>query len=256
VSIFVPTVWLGHYKKHPQAQIRLFCFPYAGGGASVFHGWGARLGGAVEVCPIQLPGRENRISETPLTRMDTVANLLAEALEPYLDRPVIFFGYSLGALIAYEVAVRFLAAKRTQPDRLIVAAHGAPQIQCYREQTWQLPDLEFKRRLRKLDGTREEVLQNEELMTLMLPVLRADFQLAETYDFRADYDRLDCPITVFGGTRDQQVSNAHLRAWMETTRGEFELKMFDGGHFFIRSHTKEVIDAIGMALRVHLPRRG
>jgi medium-chain acyl-[acyl-carrier-protein] hydrolase len=251
MSTRVSTAWVGHYKRHPQARIRLFCFPYAGGGASVFHGWGARLGGEVEVYPIQLPGRENRISEAPLTKMDTVSNLLAEALEPYLDRRVVFFGYSLGALIAYEVAVRLLAAKRVQPERLIVAAHGAPQIQCYREQTWRLPDSEFKRRLRRLNGTREEVLQNEELMALMLPIIRADFQLDETYDFRTDHDRLDCSVTVFGGTKDQHVSDAHLRAWMETTRGDFELKMFDGGHFFIQSHTQEVMDAVGGALRVH-----
>jgi medium-chain acyl-[acyl-carrier-protein] hydrolase len=251
MSAPISTAWVGHYKRNPRATIRLFCFPYAGGGASVFHGWSTRLGHEVEVCPIQLPGRENRISEPPLTKMGAVANLLTEALEPYLDGRVAFFGYSLGALVAYEVAVRLLAAKRVQPERLIVAAHGAPQIRGHREQTWQLPDPEFKKRLRRLNGTREEVLQNEELMTLMLPVIRADFQLAETYDFRADYARLDCSITVFGGTKDQHVSDAHLRAWMETTRGEFELKMFDGGHFFIQSHTQEVVDAVGNALRVH-----
>jgi len=250
MSTPVSTAWVGHYKRHPQARIRLVCFPYAGGGASVYHGWGTRLGGEVEVCPIQLPGRENRISETPITRMDTVANLLAEALEPYLNRRVVFFGYSLGALIAYEVAVRLLAAKQVQPERLIVAAHRAPQIRCHREQIWQLPDLEFKKRLRKLNGTREEVLQNEELMTLVLPVIRADFQLAETYDFRAYYERLDCAVTVFGGAKDQHVSEAHLRAWMETTRGEFELKMFDGGHFFIQSHMQEAVNSVGSALRV------
>ena len=242
---------MAHYKRNPRARIRLFCFPYAGGGASVFLGWDARLGSEVEVCPIQLPGRENRISETPLTRMDTVADFAAEALEPYLDRRVVFFGYSLGALIAYEVAIRILAAKRDQPEHLIVAAHSAPQIQCYREQTWQLPDAEFKKRLQELNGTREEVLQNQELMALMLPLIRADFQLDETYNFCTDYDRLDCPITVFGGTKDQYVSDSHLRAWMKTTRGKFVLKMFDGGHFFIHNHAQDVVDAVGDAMGVH-----
>jgi medium-chain acyl-[acyl-carrier-protein] hydrolase len=236
-----------YHKRNPRARVRLFCFPYAGGGASIFVRWSRELGPGVEVCPVQLPGRENRMSETCLKRISEVAELAVEALGPYFETSFALFGHSLGAVIAYEVAQR-LRAKEVQPQRLIVSAHRAPQIPLPHEPTWDLPDADFKRRLEELNGTPKRVLQHEELLRLVLPCIRADFQLDETYTHRTDYEPLDCPITVFGGAKDAETPESHLQAWREVTRSACEVRMIDGDHFFINTHTAVLIDAVGQAL--------
>jgi len=215
----------------------------------VFVRWGSQLAPDIEVCPVQLPGRENRMPEACLQRISDVADLAVEALDPYLDVSFALFGHSLGALIAYEVVQR-LRVTRGQPQRLIVSAHRAPQIPLPHDPTWHLPDADLKRRLEELNGTRREVFQDEELLQLVLPTIRADLQLDETYTHRSDYEPLDCPITVFGGTKDAETSESHLKAWREVTRSGFEVRMFDGDHFFINTHAAALIDAVGQALHM------
>jgi medium-chain acyl-[acyl-carrier-protein] hydrolase len=214
----------------------------------MFVRWGSQLAPDIEVCPVQLPGRENRMSEACLTRIGDVAERAVEALSPYFDVSFALFGHSLGAVIAYEVAQR-LRANRGQPQRLIVSAHRAPQIPLPQDPTWHLPDADFKRRLEELNGTPREVFEDEELLQLVLPLIRADFQLDETYTHRTDYEPLDCPITVFGGAKDTEISDFHLQAWRDVTRRGFEGRLFDGDHFFINTHTAALIDAVGQALR-------
>jgi medium-chain acyl-[acyl-carrier-protein] hydrolase len=249
MTVSAPALWVAPYhKRNPGARVRLFCFPYAGGGASMFVRWGRQLAPDIEVCPVQLPGRENRMSETCPKRISDVAALAVDALGPYFDMRFALFGHSLGALIAYEVAQR-LWAKGAQPQRLIVSAHRAPQIPLPQDPTWHLPDADFKRRLEELNGTPREVFQDEELLQLVLPLIRADFQLDETYTHRTDYEPLDCPITVFGGVKDAEIPESHLQAWREVTRSGFELRRFDGDHFFINTHTAALIDAVAQALR-------
>src|SRR5262245_40839232 len=133
-----------YYKRNLRARVRLFCFPYAGGGASIFMHWSRQLDPAIELCPVQLPGRENRMSEGCLNCISEVADVAIEALAPYFDMNVALFGHSLGAVIAYEVAQR-LRAKEVQPQRLIASAHRAPQVPLPHDPTWILPDAEFKR---------------------------------------------------------------------------------------------------------------
>jgi surfactin synthase thioesterase subunit len=250
MNVSAATLWVApYYKPNPGAQVRLFCFPYAGGGASIFSRWRRELDPDIEVCPVQLPGRENRMSETCLNRISEVADLAVEALGPYFDRSFALFGHSLGAVIAYEVAQR-LRAKAVQPQRLIVSAHRAPQIPLPHGPMWDLPDADFKRHLEELKGTPKEVLQDEELLRLVLPIIRVDFQLDETYTPRSDHEPLDCPITVFGGTKDTETLEPHLRAWREVTRSAFEVRMFDGDHFFINTHEAALIDAVGRTLRM------
>lgn len=138
---------------------------------------------------------------------------------------------------------------RASPRHLIVSAHRAPHIPSPHEPTWQLPDAEFRQRVEDLNGTPREVLENQELQALMLPLLRADFRLDETYVPAPDHKILNCPITVIGGKQDVEVPESHLRAWNEVTSGRFEMKMIEGDHFFIHSQSSALTAVIADALR-------
>ncbi|HVE76616.1 MAG TPA: alpha/beta fold hydrolase, partial [Actinomycetota bacterium] len=175
--------WFQFLGADKDARVRLFGIPYAGGGASIFRPWAELLPAPVQLCPVQLPGREWRIKETPATRMDDLVGALAEAVDPYTDLPFGLFGHSLGALVAFELARR-LESEGKPPVHLFVSGHRAPQIPTSDRKLHQVPDSLFLMELRRLQGTPEEVLQNPELMRLIAPVLRADFEMAETYEFK------------------------------------------------------------------------
>ena len=226
--------WVRCSQPHPQARLRLFCFPYAGGGASIYRTWSAGLPRDIEVCAIQLPGRENRLSDPPFIRLTLLVRTLAQVLGPYLDIPFAFFGHSMGALLSFELARHLRRQKRSGPVHLFVSGHRAPQLPDPDPPIHRLPDPMFVAELRRLNGTPEEVLQNAELRQLVLPVLRADFAICETYDYSSE-EPLDCPIFAFGGTQDDEVSRDELGAWREQTSSSFRLRMFPGDHFFLHS---------------------
>jgi surfactin synthase thioesterase subunit len=211
--------------------LRLFCFPYAGGGASIFRSWPAALGPAVDVHAIRLPGRETRIAEPPLVSVPALAEMVASEIAPLLDRPFAFFGCSFGSLVAFETA-RVLRKQNLTPVRLFIAALKAPQLPLRRKQIHDLPADEFAQEVRNFKGTPEAVLQNPELMSLILPAVRADFRAYETYSYETQ-EPLDCPITVMGGLADPSVSQPELVAWNVLTSTDFAMRMFPGDHFFI-----------------------
>jgi medium-chain acyl-[acyl-carrier-protein] hydrolase len=230
--------WIRFHAPDACARLRLFCFPHAGAGASVYRGWNGRLPSWIDVCPVQLPGREERIREPCFTNMDALCAALLPALAPYLDMPVALFGHSMGALIAYQAATRLRDQGRS-PVHLLVSGHRAPHLPLGRPPSYNLPDPVFRERLRSLNGTPEPVLQNRELMDLVRPLLRADFELSECTP-RERRDPLECPVTAFGGLADGEVRRSHLEAWRETTRGEFYLHMFAGDHFYIAGNESEL----------------
>jgi medium-chain acyl-[acyl-carrier-protein] hydrolase len=234
-------------RPNPQARLRLFCFPYAGGAASIFYTWPDDLPKDVEVCPIQLPGRQDRIRETPFTHVTPLVQAIAPAIRPYLDKPYAFFGHSLGTLISFELA-RLLAAQNDPgPVRLLVSGHRAPQAPDPNPPIHHLPDAEFIEELERLNGTPEMVLENPELLQLFLPLLRADFTAAETYTYTAGAP-LDCHISAFGGLQDDKVSRDGLAAWQEQTRRTFTLRMFPGDHFFLHSARALLLQALSRDL--------
>lgn len=225
--------WIAYRRHRPEARLRLFCFPYAGGGASVYRGWEAELPEWVEVCPVQPPGREARIRQPPYQDLDSLVAGLDEGLGAELDeRPYAFFGHSLGAIAAYELARRRRAGGRSQPVHLLVSAHSAPGVPDDDPPIHDLPEPEFLARLRELNGTPAEVLDHPELMQLVAPLLRADFRVNETYRHRPG-EPLDCPITAFGGFRDGEVPKAKLEPWSAASTGRFRLHMLPGDHFFL-----------------------
>jgi surfactin synthase thioesterase subunit len=228
----------------PNARCRLFCLPHSGSGASQFSSWKNFLPPTLDVCPIQLPGRENRFREAPFTQIGRIAENLAKALAPYLDRPYILYGYSLGAIIAFELARQLRRQKVDPPVSLYALARPAPHLPQTKHPLHHFPDDIFVTELtRRYNGMSPLILQDRELMQLLLPTLRADFTALETYVYQ-DEKPLACPIRAFGGNLDTTVTEDELRAWQLHTHASFELKVFQGDHFFIRNNQQAVFNSI------------
>ena len=230
----LPNSWITCYKPNSKACLRLFCFPHAGGGALSFRSWSNDLPPTVEVCPIELPGRGIRFMETPLTQLDLLVRSLAEAILPYLDKPFVFFGHSMGALLSFELARWLFKAYNITTLHLFISACHAPQIPSAKPPIHSLPEAEFIEEMRRLNGTPKAVLEDREMMQILLPILRADFAVVETYAYTTDLP-LKCPITAFGGLSDRVVSCDRLEAWREQTCASFTLHMLPGDHFFWQS---------------------
>jgi surfactin synthase thioesterase subunit len=238
--------------------MRLFCFPYAGGGASIYGSWASALPPEVELVAVQLPGRESRLSEKPFSDLRALVDKLAEVLPPYLDRPFALFGHSNGGLMAFELTRRLRADGRTLPQRLMVGGRPAPQVEIDEPNVHDLPEEEFRAALRRFGGTPQEVLEHEEIMSILGPVLRADFALGETYHYQPG-PPLDLPISAYAGRVDAVVPVWQVEAWKEQTTREFRFREFPGGHFFIHEDRAEVTREVARELEEMLramPRYG
>jgi len=232
----------------PDAALRLFCFPYAGGGASAYHPWARLLPPTVELCALQLPGRETRRSEPPYSTFDEAIAGLSAAIDPLLDKPFVFFGHSLGALLAFETARRLRGEGKPQPQHLLLSSRRPPQLPEPFGPVAALPEGEFIAEIRRrYDGIPQVILQEPELMALFLPTLRADFGVLESHVYQAE-PPLAAPITVYGGSGDPIVTAAALSQWREHTVGAFAQQQFPGGHFYLQAQRAELVAAISKRL--------
>ncbi len=230
--------WFRCLRPRPEAATRLMCLPYAGGSAAVYREWGRLAPGHVEVRPVELPGHGVRRGEEPYRRLPPLVRALADALEPLLDRPYALFGHSMGGLLAFELARLLRRRGWLEPSQLFVSASPAPDRR-YGPTVHDASDAELKARLHALNGTPPEVLDDEELMALALPVIRADFAVMQTYEF-VDEPPLDVPLTVFGGIDDRTVQPADLAGWRDHAI-TMDLRMLPGDHFFLDELTPELI---------------
>jgi len=232
------------------ARLRLFCFPYAGGGSAGYYTWSDELPADVQVCPVELPGRERRLRERPYSSLASLVAGLADALHDALDRPFALFGHSMGALISFELARELRRRRVPGLCRLFVSGFRAPQLPNTEPTLHRLPDAEFAEMVgRQYQGIPPEVASSGELMTLLLPALRADFTIFESYR-HVPAEPFDAGVSVFGGDRDDHVPLADLEAWSVHTRGDFVLRLLPGGHFFFKGGTRTLLlQAIGHDLR-------
>lgn len=250
----VAVPWLIVPRPNPAAALRLFCFPYAGGAARIFRSWAEHLPVGVELCLVELPGRGARMWEPRLTSILSMAEALEAPLLHALDRPFAFFGHSMGAVIAFETARRLRRRHGLQPAHLFVSGSSAPHLPRIHPVTYDLPEDEFLEHLVSLNGTPPEVHENAELMELLTPLLRADFQAVQTYAWHEE-PPLSCAVHAFGGLEDENVSRERLAAWREQTTASFNLSMFPGDHFFLNTSPRALLEVLSSELRRYAARR-
>jgi medium-chain acyl-[acyl-carrier-protein] hydrolase len=232
--------WASCLRPQRKARLRLFCLPYAGGGASIYRDWVSEFPEQIEVWTVHLPGRESRLADPAISDLEQLAAAASIGLQPFLSRPYAFFGHSMGALIAFELTRRLRQQGRSPPACLAVSAAPGPHVAKVDNPIHALPLPAFLQELKNLNGTPTEVFANSELLELMLPMLRADFCAVENYRYQPD-DVLGCPILTFGGASDAQVSRDELEAWREQTTGSFSLKVFPGDHFYFRANRTDLL---------------
>lgn len=241
--------WFVHHNRTATARLRLFCFHHSGGTAAFFRGWKDALPPEVELIAIQLPGRETRNSEPFITNMNTVVKQIADNFCKYQTTiPFVFFGHSLGSLVAFEVTNELRRRYFKVPKYLIISGHNAPQSQLKEEVLHHLPDDLFIKGLMKYQGIPDEILQHKELIEVLLPRLRADFTLTETYQY-AKKPPLECPILALGGKDDLTVNYNELLAWEKQTSKKYTINLFPGKHFFLNTSKTDVLNMIYLVIK-------
>jgi surfactin synthase thioesterase subunit/glycosyltransferase involved in cell wall biosynthesis len=233
--------WFSGLEDHRPGRTLLFCFPYAGGGTMFYRSWRDRLAEVATVCAVRLPGRESRLNEPPFERMGTLVDALAGAIVAHIDTEFVFFGHSMGAAIAFELARRY------PPRALYVSAARAPRFRLNYEPPPEPDDSTLIDELRRLEGMPADVLESEELMQIALPAIRADSKLYRNYRYEPG-ERLDVPIFAYRGANDPHIRREHIGPWADETTAEFRRREFPGGHFFIQT-APEWLDALAADLR-------
>jgi len=230
--------WIIRPNPKKNAKLRLFCFPYAGSSSVVtYRHFVESLPAFVEVCPVELPGRGARMSENLINDLEHVVEQISNSMKEYLDIPFAFFGHSMGALISYELSHKVSNKYMKKPQKLYVSAHKAPFSEKNGPIMHKLNSNEFTAELRKMEGIPKEMMEHKELMELMLPIIRNDYAVCETYRFK-EREVLDIPITIFGGSEDKDISEDDLLEWENLTNSNFRKVMIKGDHFFIIKEKK------------------
>lgn len=230
-----PAKWLLRFPAAPHPQVRLFCLPPAGGGTTLFRDWRQELDASVELILVQLPGRETRLDEPPIRDREALVERLGRLLLPEIERPFALFGHSFGALLAFELARLLRRRGWGKPAHLFFSARRAPHVLRNGSQLAHLPDKRLLAAVqRRYGGIPPEIARQPEWMSMILPALRADIAIDESYRY-TDEPPLDCPVTVFGGSGDSTLSRAALEAWRIHATQRFTVREFPGDHFFLRS---------------------
>ncbi|MEV4297126.1 thioesterase II family protein [Microbispora rosea] len=235
-------LWIRRFHHEPNSRVTLVCFPHAGGSASFFYPVSDAMQSTMQVVALQYPGRQDRRQERPLNTIAELADESFAALRPLMDRPLAFFGHSMGATVAFEVAVRMKRELAGAPVTLFASGRRAPSRHRV-ETVHQRDDESIVAELKNLSGTDARILGDLELLRMILPAIRSDYTAAETYRYQPG-PALDCPIVALVGESDPKVTLDEARAWADHTTAGFELRTFSGGHFYLAEHRHAVINLI------------
>jgi medium-chain acyl-[acyl-carrier-protein] hydrolase len=233
--------WVEHLS--PKRAFPLLCFPYAGGSGEMFRQWNRHFSREIDVCLVHLPGRGRRIAQAPFTNLKPLVETIADVVANQVPQPFAFYGHSMGALISFELARELRRRGATVPQHLFLSGRQAPTAPPLEGRIFDLPHDEFIAAVKKLNGTPHGVLDDPELRDLFLPLLRADFEIVDTYVHQSE-EPLSWPITVYGGLRDNHVSVENLRDWQKQTVATCKTKMFPGDHFFIQDPASNFLNVL------------
>lgn len=243
--------WFLKFKSNPGSKIRLFCFHHSGGGASTYYRWLDHLSTEIELIAIQLPGRENRFSEPLATNIEDIIVNLSEGFSLYKDKPYIIFGHSLGALIGFEFVKAIIHLYSMLPSQIIVSAARAPHLTYRRKSLSQLDNESLTQELKGYNGIDMNILNNNDLLSIFLPIIRKDFSLLEGYQYVRS-EPFSCNMLALAGSHDKTVQTEEIRAWSEHTTGKFEYLSFAGEHFFLKDYRKGVLEVINKIGEQHI----
>lgn len=239
--------WLFIPRRRPHAALRLICLPFAGGGASAFRSWADEVPESVEVRAIQLPGREGRFAEPAIRELPQVLQAVADALRPMTSCPYAVFGHSMGSVLAFELVRLLRREGQSMPCHLFVSGRRAPHLPLGRRPFHDLPDMDLVAEIRRFNGDVHGLLDGAEMRALLLPAVRADFALHDSYAYRTEAP-LDVPMTAFGGMEDATTCEDDLHAWQEHCLLPMSVQMYPGGHFFIEAQRERLLQAISAQL--------
>lgn len=229
-------------------KVKLFCFPYAGGSATVYERWRGYLNPSIKLCPVELSGRGTRFNEPLYKNMNELIEDIYEYIEDELDDSLYsFWGHSMGGLISYELAHKAISNSKNVPERLFISGRVAPSVKREKNFLYKLPDEEFKKELMKLDGISKELYESKELCDIFIPILRSDFKITETFEENHRANKLNCDISVFYGQEDDMAFE-EVAEWKKYTNRQCNIHKFKGGHFFINEHIREISNIINSSL--------
>jgi medium-chain acyl-[acyl-carrier-protein] hydrolase len=231
--------WFVCLRESPRALLRLFCFPYAGAGASVYNRWHQCLPEEIEITAVQLPGRETRFHEPAFTNLGPLLTTLSDAMLDQLDRPFAFFGHSMGALIGFELTRLLRRDFRLMPSHLFLSGLRPVQLSDWSLPIHRLNLSDASHELESRYGVPGSALSDPELQQLLVPLIQADMAVCETYVYYEE-EPLDCPISVFGGADDRKVNPEILKEWRLHTSGPFRIQILPGDHFFLNPSWAQV----------------
>jgi surfactin synthase thioesterase subunit len=243
--------WIVVAKPRERAAARLFCFSHAGAGGSAYRGWSDAAPAELEICMIQLPGRESRLREPALTSLAEIVQPIVKALEPRTDVPFAFFGHSMGALVAFETARELRRVGGGSPVALFVSASRAPQLPWPHPPVRHLTDVELLTEVnRRYESVPDVIIQDAELRELLTPALRADMTLVETHAYQPE-NPFGFPVVAFGGDADRMVKRPELEQWRAHTADSFRLRMLSGDHLFLQARRQELLADIVETMGLH-----
>lgn len=249
-----PSPWLRCVRPNPHATIRLLCLPHAGGAASAYAMWPRAMPRHIEVWAAQLPGRENRLSESTQVDWASLICKLAEAVGSIADGPLLCFGHSMGALMAFELARYLRHHTAFAFQGLLLSGHRAAHLAPNSVPIHHLPDDAFIQKVAEFEGLPMTLVNSADFREIWLPSLRADFTLCERYRYVIDAP-LNCPIVALGGVQDGHVRPSDLRAWAMHTHSAFRMHMLPGGHFYLHEQRERFMQTLllELAALAHAP---
>lgn len=235
--------WIKYECTRENPKYRIFCLPYAGGNALYYSKWAEYFNKEIEIYPIQLPGRENRIGECAISDAKVLCKEIITAIKPYLDIPFAFVGHSMGGILCYELTRQLIKDNIAVPEAIFISGTVPPHILKQSEKIYDMPEKEFLKRLVGYDNINPKMFEFKEFYEYFLPTLRADFKLVETYEIEKK-ESLPCSITVFGGDNDPFVPLKYLKEWNDYSEKNLKIEVFKGNHFYITNHIKNICTII------------